>query len=104
LPLDPDEDLCGIVEAAVASALRIVLFTFDARGHPGQRRLLETVAERALSRTIFVHLRNPADHALLPAAATGLTPFGYRRVQLKAAVDALFGDLAPAGILPAPIR
>jgi beta-N-acetylhexosaminidase len=102
--LDPTAAETEAALGAVRAAGRVVVFTFNARGLAGQRALVTRIAAEALDRTVFVHLRNPFDHGLLPDTAVGLTPFGYRRPQIRAAVDVVFGALAPTGILPAPIR
>jgi beta-N-acetylhexosaminidase len=104
LPLDPEPAQVDQALAAAMAAPRVILCTFNARGSHGQRKLLDAFRARVLDRTVFVHLRNPFDQALLPDVATALTPFGYRKHQLRAAIDVVFGELAATGILPARIR
>lgn len=83
---------------------RVVLFTWNARGIPRQRSLLDRACRTLGDRLIVVHLRNPFDQALVPEEVTALTAFGYRISQIEALAGVLAGQLEPAGRLPAPVR
>lgn len=104
LGLDCDDASCGAaLDAALARAERVLLFTWDAVRHARVRALLEEACTRAPDRVIVVHLRNPFDQRFVPADVTALTAFGYRRCQMRALAAVLAGRAQASGGMPAPL-
>ena len=92
--VSPDIELVGIeptapeiqraVELARNSELTI-LFCYDAHLYPANKRLLDEVQEAAAELVVDL-LRDPYDRAWLRPGTTGLTAFGWRACQLRAAI------------------
>lgn len=82
-----DDEIAGSAQLA-AAADATILFLFDARLYPSNRRLLESVAEHARACAVAL-LRDPYDAALLPAGVIGITAYGFRRCQLDAVISYL---------------
>lgn len=99
LPLEPQE---GDIERAWAETkdAEVVLgFVFNARFLKGQRALLErlhTISPKAVA----VLIRNPFDCEFCRPALTTVISYGYRRVQMEAAVKVITGEISAQGKLP----
>jgi hypothetical protein len=102
--LDLDATTCVDLLTAARGASRVVLLSWNARGLPGMRSLLDQACRSLADRLIVVHLRNPFDQGLVPEGVTALTPFGYRVSQLQAVADVLAGHVRAEGRLPAPVQ
>jgi|UniRef100_A0A7C3ZCC4 beta-N-acetylhexosaminidase len=92
--LHPEVCLVGIepsdaeIEQAVGLAQRsdlTVLFCFDAHLYPSNLKLLEVLQEAAASLVVDL-LRDPYDLDYLKEGVAGLTAFGWRACQIKAAI------------------
>ncbi|HJX32058.1 MAG TPA: beta-N-acetylhexosaminidase, partial [Thermodesulfobacteriota bacterium] len=77
----------------------ILAFIFNAKFYSGQKLLLETLKTRPQN-TIFILLRNPFDVQYLDTNLTTLITYGYRKVQISAAIKVLAGDIPALGKLP----
>ena len=63
-----------------------ILFCFDAHLYPANKQLLEAI--QAAARELVVDLlRDPYDAAFLKPGVAGLTDFGWRACQIKAAIE-----------------
>jgi beta-glucosidase-like glycosyl hydrolase len=98
--LTPETVVVGIEpsEAEIASAAErstaadaTVLFLFDARLYPSNRRLLEAVQTRARNLTVVL-LRDPWDAELLAPGVAALTAYGFRACQLEAVIARLIEE------------
>lgn len=99
VPLDPDErDIQRVWERA-RDADMVCGFIYNARFIKGQRRLLDrlkTVSEKAVA----VLIRNPFDGEFCGRELTTVISYGYRQVQLAAAVKVITGEISAQGKLP----
>jgi beta-N-acetylhexosaminidase len=87
-----DEEIAESARAA-AAADATILFLFDARLYPSDRRLLDAVTTSARVCAVVL-LRDPYDATLLPPGVLGLTAFGFRRCQLDSVIARLALDRA----------
>ena len=67
-----------------------ILFCYDAHLYPSNQKLLEAIQEAAGELVVDL-LRDPYDAALLKAGVAGLTDFGWRACQIKAAIAKICG-------------
>jgi beta-N-acetylhexosaminidase len=98
---DPSD---GAIASAVKAADefgRVLVLTFDAGRHAGQRKLLEALAPLG-ARLVVVHLRNPHDYRFAPPEAIQLQTWGFRECQLKTLVEVLIGTRQPKRHAPVP--
>lgn len=79
------EEIQQAVNLARDSDLTI-LFCFDAHLYPSNKRLLDSLQEAAPD-LVAVLLRDPYDADYLQAGVAGLTDFGWRACQIKAAIE-----------------
>ncbi|MCX8012179.1 MAG: hypothetical protein N3A64_03370, partial [Desulfobacterota bacterium] len=102
ISLEPlSEELLGI-EKKIEIASIILAFIFNAKFSPGQRTLIEKLKVYSLN-TIFIILRNPFDLQYLNSGQTALITYGYRKVQIAAALKVLIGKSPASGKLPVKI-
>jgi beta-N-acetylhexosaminidase len=87
------QEIQGAVDLAQNSDLTI-LFCFDAHLYPGNKKLLEAVQDAATD-LVVVLLRDPYDAAFMKGGVAGLTDFGWRACQIKAAIEKICSS--PAG-------
>jgi beta-N-acetylhexosaminidase len=71
-----------------------ILFCYDAHLYPSNQKLLEALQEAAKDLVVDL-LRDPYDAVFLKAGVAGLTDFGWRACQIKAAIAKICGA-APA--------
>ena len=71
-----------------------ILFCYDAHLYPRNKKLLVAVQEAAKELVVDL-LRDPYDVEFLKAGVAGLTDFGWRACQLKAAIARMRAN-APA--------
>lgn len=76
-----------------------MLFISNARGNEGQKQLIKRV-RRCSAAAIFVLLDNPFDYEFLNPEDTCLTSYGFRKNQLKALLEVIFGKAKAQGTLP----
>ena len=62
-----------------------ILFCFDAHLYPANKTLLDAI-QAAAKELVVDLLRDPYDAAYLKAGVAGLTDFGWRACQIKAAI------------------
>lgn len=87
----------------VQKADLLIIVIFNARYEAGQRTLVQHVKGLQV-RTVFVLIRNPFDLELLGEKETAIITYGYRRVQLAAAIEVLNGAIEAKGTLPFLVR
>jgi beta-N-acetylhexosaminidase len=63
-----------------------ILFCYDAHLYPSNQELLDSLQDAAPELVVDL-LRDPYDAALLKAGVAGLTDFGWRACQIKAAIE-----------------
>lgn len=97
--LDPTQEEVEKAGKEAKKADLILAFIFNAKFYPGQKLLLETLKIRPQN-TIFILLRNPFDVQYLDTTLTSLITYGYRKVQIEAAIKVLAGDIPASGKLP----
>ncbi|HJX32329.1 MAG TPA: beta-N-acetylhexosaminidase [Thermodesulfobacteriota bacterium] len=97
--LDPTQEEVEKAGKEAKKAELILAFIFNAKFYSGQKLLLETLKTRPQN-TIFILLRNPFDVHLLDNDLTTLITYGYRKVQIEAAIKVLAGDISASGKLP----
>lgn len=90
LDLAPAKDARRRAVAAAQRADRVVFFCFDAHLNPGLRQLLSAL-ERGPRPLVLVTLRDPYDVDLARPHTTVVHATGFRRCQVEAARDAVFG-------------
>ena len=91
--------------AAARKAERVVLGTYHWLSSLPQEQLRLYRALKSLGKPLYVvALGNPDDLTyLVPAPEGYLATYGYRAVQLQAALEALAGAYTPTGRLPIPV-
>ncbi len=92
----PDERSLALAADWMAAQEAGVFLCFDAQRFDGQRRLLEVLSRRCV-RLVGVTIGNFADRDRFPPRATVVRPCGFQRVQLLAALDAIFPSDAGGG-------
>ena len=88
-----DEEIHQAADLARNSEVTI-LFCYDAHLYPSNQKLLEAV-QAAAAELVVDLLRDPYDAAWLKGGVAGLTDFGWRACQIKAAIEKICGA-APA--------
>ena len=82
------EPAAAEIQAAVNLAKNsdlTILFCFDAQLYPANKKLLEAIQAAAPALVVDL-LRDPYDAASLQEGVAGLTDFGWRACQIKAAI------------------
>jgi len=97
--LNPANDVMQTVRVRAEKADLVLAFIFNARFQNGQRLLLEALKTQA-RKVVFILIRNPFDLEFLGEGLTSVITYGYRKVQLAAAVRILAGDIQATGKLP----
>jgi len=97
--VDPTEEEIKEVQANIDHADAVLAFIFNARFVKGQSLLLEKLKAWP-HRVIFILIRNPFDLEFLGEDYTVLVTYGYRKVQIEAAVKVLAGEITARGKLP----
>lgn len=102
IPFAPDEsDIRALIHAVRGYDL-IVLGTINAFDQPGQAKLVRVVLNLDIP-AVCLALRLPYDLAAYPQAPVYICTYSLMEPSLKAAAKCLFGEMAPAGSLPASI-
>ena len=97
--LDPTQEEVEKAGKEAKKADLILAFIFNAKFYPGQRMLLEKLKVHSQN-SIYILLRNPFDVHHLDNDLTTLITYGYRKVQIEAAIKVLAGDIPASGKLP----
>lgn len=71
----------------------IILFCFDAHLYPSNKKLLDAI-QAAARELVVVLLRDPYDADYLKDGVAGLTGFGWRACQIKAALEKMCSSLS----------
>ena len=93
-----DDEIQTVREGAEKADL-VLAFIFNARFQNGQRLLLETLKTQP-QKVIFILVRNPFDLEFLGEDLTTVITYGYRKIQIAAAISVLVGDIQASGKLP----
>lgn len=99
LSLTASESEIAALTVKAGRAPLVLGFIFNARYISSQRFLVEHL-QTLPTPTVFILVRNPFDRELLDQSRTTVITYGYRRVQIEAAVAVLSGSAPPMGILP----
>jgi len=99
IPIDAQEEDVNQIIGKLQTADLVLAFVFNARHTPGQRFLLEEL-KKLRAPTIFLLIRNPFDLELLEAGHTTVITYGYRKVQIAAAIDVVAGKIQARGKVP----
>ena len=97
--LEPTQEEVEKAGKEAEKADLILAFIFNAKFYPGQRMLLGKLKAHPQN-TIYILLRNPFDVHHLDNDLTTLITYGYRKVQIEAAIKVLAGDIPASGKLP----
>jgi len=100
--LDPTQEEVEKAGNEAKKADLVLAFIFNAKFYSGQKLLLETLKAHQ-QKTIFILIRNPFDVHLLDNDLTTLITYGYRKVQIEAAIKVLVGDIPALGKLPVKV-
>jgi beta-N-acetylhexosaminidase len=104
--LNPDIHLVSIepADAEIQEAVNLakksdltILFCYDAHLYPANKKLLDSI-QAAAKELVVDLLRDPYDAAFLQEGVAGLTDFGWRACQIKAAIEKMcssFSQLHP---------
>jgi beta-N-acetylhexosaminidase len=90
-----DEEIHAAVNLSRNSDLTI-LFCFDAHLYPSNKKLLDAIQNSANELVIDL-LRDPYDADYLQEGVAGLTDFGWRACQIKAAIEKICSSPAALG-------
>jgi beta-N-acetylhexosaminidase len=71
-----------------------ILFCFDAHLYPANQKLLDAI-QAAAKELVVDLLRDPYDAAAIQAGVAGLTDFGWRACQIKAAIEKMCSATRP---------
>jgi len=97
--LDPKAgELAGLTKRNKRSRT-CILFISNAQGNDGQKQLIKRVRQ-CYDNPIFVLLDNPFDYEFLNSRDTCLTSYGFRKTQIMALANVIFGKAEAAGNLP----
>jgi len=89
--IDPDaEDIENASNLAHRTAVTLY-FCFDAHLYPTQQKLFAAL-HLAARKLIVILMRDPYDKSFLRPKDTGLTAFGFRKYQIKAALARIYGE------------
>jgi beta-N-acetylhexosaminidase len=95
--IDPNEqELSQVFEAAKEYEV-IVVATANARDHPSQVRLIESLQQSPL---VVIALQSPYDLLAFPDTSTYLAIYGDTPAAIHAVAKVLFGQIHPSGKLP----
>jgi beta-N-acetylhexosaminidase len=86
--LHPNEDDFERIQKIVKKEIPVVFFCYDAHANEETRRILEFLNLR-VEHTTVVCLRNPYDENLVSPKHTCIVTYGFRIVQIQAALGAL---------------
>lgn len=84
-----EEDIEDATSLARRSSATI-FFCFDAHLYPEQQKLFGALQKTAKN-LVVVMMRDPYDKAFLRPKDVGLTAFGFRKCQIEAAIEKIFG-------------
>ncbi len=85
IPIEPTATEIHQAAELAGNSEVTILFCYDAHLYPSNQRLLEAI-QAAAGELVVDLLRDPYDAALLKAGVAGLTDFGWRACQIKAAI------------------
>ncbi|RPJ02723.1 MAG: glycoside hydrolase family 3 protein [Chloroflexi bacterium] len=102
-PTQPSDEMLAQAHALAADSGVLIVATRNAHLNPVQQAIAQELLSSA-RRSILLALRNPYDAGVLDGAGTVLLTCGDSAPSLQAAVDALLGRYAPAGVLPVPLK
>lgn len=89
--IDPDEgDIRNASELAQRSNVTL-FFCFDAHLYPTQKKLLEAL-QKASRKLVMILMRDPYDKEFLRALDAGITAFGFRKCQIEAVIERIYGE------------
>jgi beta-N-acetylhexosaminidase len=89
--IDPsEEDIENCSNLASRSTVTL-FFCFDAHLHPAQQKLF-AMLQRSARRLVVVLMRDPYDKTFLRGKDVGLTAFGFRRCQIEAVLQRIYGE------------
>src|SRR5258708_7856606 len=89
--IEPTEDDIENCSNLARRSSVTLFFCFDAHLHPKEQALFAAL-QRAARKLVFVLLRDPYDRTFLRPKDVGLTAFGFRRCQIEAVVDRIYGE------------
>ena len=86
--VEPTEVEIARVNAYAEAADATILFLYDAHLYPSNRRLLDSLQQRARALAVVL-MRDPYDAEYLAPGVAGITAYGWRRCQLDAVLARL---------------
>jgi beta-N-acetylhexosaminidase len=89
--IDPsDEDIENCSNLASRSTVTL-FFCFDAHLHPAQQKLF-AMLQRSARKLVVILMRDPYDRTFLRGKDAGITAFGFRRCQIDAVIQRIYGE------------
>jgi len=85
-----EEDIENCSNLANRSTVTL-FFCFDAHLHPKQQALF-AMLQKSARKLVVIFLRDPYDRSFLRPKDVGLTAFGFRRCQIEAVVNKIYGE------------
>ncbi|MCG3205882.1 MAG: Beta-hexosaminidase [Elusimicrobia bacterium] len=85
-----EEDIENCSNLASRSTVTI-FFCFDAHLYPKEQALL-ALLQRTARKLVVVLMRDPYDKSFLRPKDTGITAFGFRRCQIEAVINRIYGE------------
>lgn len=85
-----EEDIENCANLARRSTVTL-FFCFDAHLYPKEHELM-AMLQRTSRKLVVILLRDPYDKTFLRPKDAGLTAFGFRRCQIEAVVDRIYGE------------
>lgn len=102
IPINPSEEQLREALSAVSGCSLVIVGTINAREHPGQAELVNSLLSRGTT-TIPVALRMPYDLEAYPAAPVYLCTYSILPPAIEALAEALFGEIPFSGTLPVSV-
>jgi beta-N-acetylhexosaminidase len=99
--INPSQQEITRVLSAAGSTDVIIVATANARRHPGQIALVESLRDLP---TVVLALQSPYDLLAFPGQSTYLTIYGDVPTSIHAAAKVLFGQYQPSGKLPVTLN
>jgi beta-N-acetylhexosaminidase len=98
----PTEQQIAEAEQRAGDSDLVVVTTMRAWASAPQQQLVTRLVATGTP-VIVAAVRDPYDIAYFTEAPTYVATYGFRSVSLKSLVEAMFGEIAPSGLLPVDI-
>ncbi len=89
--IQPDEEDIEVASNLARRSTVTLFFCFDAHLYP-QEQVLLAALQKAARKLVVVLMRDPYDQSFLRPKDVGVTAYGWRKCQIEAAIERIFGE------------